>query len=121
MADKEINRLRARYRGLQDQLRDIGFIALGSVIERYTVCGAPGCRCHAHPPAKHGPYFQYSRKLHGKTLTRRLTAEQAERYREWITNRRVLDQVIDQMDQLSRQIADLLDNNSSPHAKPIQR
>jgi hypothetical protein len=120
MTDNEIDRLRARYRALQDQVRDIGFIALGSVIERYTVCGTPGCRCHAEPPAKHGPYFQYSRKLDGKTLTRRLTAEQAERYREWITNRRALDRVIDQMDQLSQQIADLLDN-SSARAKSIQR
>jgi hypothetical protein len=98
---------------LQDQIRDIGFIALGSVIERFTVCGTPSCRCHAEPPAKHGPYFQYSRKLDGKTLTRRLTSAQAERYREWIVNRRALDQLVDQMDQLSRQIADLLDNPSA--------
>jgi hypothetical protein len=120
VTDNEIKRLRTRYRALQDQLRDIGFIALGGVIERYTACGNPGCRCHAQPPAKHGPYFQYSRKLHGKTLTRRLTAEQAQRYREWITNRRTLDQVIDQMDQLSRQIADLLDNPST-RTKSIKR
>jgi hypothetical protein len=119
MTDNQIDRLRARYRALQDQVRDIGFIALGSVIERYTLCSNPGCRCHAEPPAKHGPYFQYSRKLHGKTLTRRLTAEQAERYRQWITNRRALDRVIDQMDQLSRQIADLLD--SSARAQSIDR
>jgi hypothetical protein len=120
MTDNEINQLRAHYRALQGQVRDIGFIALGSVIERHTVCGTPGCRCHAEPPAKHGPYFQYSRKLDGKTITRRLTAEQAERYREWITNRRALDRVIDQMDQLSRQIADLLDN-SPARTKSVER
>ena len=40
MTDNEIDRLRARYRALQDQLHDIGFIALGSVIERYTVRSA---------------------------------------------------------------------------------
>jgi hypothetical protein len=119
MTNNEIDRLTTRYRALQDQLQDIGFIALGSVIERSTVCGTPSCRCHAEPPTKHGPYLQYSRKLHGKTLTRRLTAEQAERYREWITNRRALDQVIDQMDQLSRQVADLLDNLST-RAKSIE-
>jgi hypothetical protein len=120
MTGNEFDRLATLYRALQDQIPDIGFIALGSVIERYTVCGAPTCRCQAEPPVKHGPYFQYSRKLHGKTLTRRLTAEQAERYRGWISNRRALDHVIDQMDQLSRQIADLMDNSSN-RAKSIER
>jgi hypothetical protein len=111
MTDAEIKRLRARYRALQDQVRKLDFIAVGSVIERYTVCG--GCRCHNDPPIRHGPYFQYSRKLDGKTLTRRLNAEQAQRYREWISNRRTLDDLIDQMDQTSRQVAGLLDPPST--------
>jgi hypothetical protein len=104
----ELARLRRDYRALQDQIRRLGFIAPGSVLERYTVCGTPGCRCHANPPTRHGPYFQYTRKVDGKTLTRRLTPEQADRYREWIANRRRLDQLTEQMDQLSRQAAELL-------------
>jgi hypothetical protein len=117
----ELARLRREYRALQDQIRRLGFIAPGSVLERYTVCGTPGCRCHANPPTRHGPYFQYTRKVDGKTLTRRLTPEQADRYREWITNRRRLDQLTEQMDQLSRQAAELLltqpaaPQRTSPH------
>ncbi|HEY5852962.1 MAG TPA: DUF6788 family protein [Aldersonia sp.] len=53
-----------------------------------------------------------NRSSAGKTLTRRLTAEQAHRYRDWIANRRTLDDLIDQMDQLSRQAAHLLDTPS---------
>jgi hypothetical protein len=108
MTKAELARLRRKYRALQDQIRRLDFIAPGSVLERYTVCGTPGCRCHADPPTRHGPYFQYTRKVDGKTLTRRLTPEQADRYREWITNRRRLDQLTEQMDQLSRQAAELL-------------
>lgn len=108
MADTELTRLRREYRALQNRIRDLGFVAPGSIIERYTVCGTPGCRCHADPPTKHGPYFQYTRKIGGKTHTRRLTAEQADRYREWIGNRRRLDNLTDQMDQLSRQATELL-------------
>lgn len=103
----ELERLRHRYRALQDQVRELGFIAVGSVLERYTVCGSQGCHCHRDPPTKHGPYFQYTRKLAGKTLTRRLDATQVTRYREWIANRRELDEIIDQMDQISRQAAEL--------------
>jgi hypothetical protein len=108
MTKAELARLRREYRALQDQIRRLGFVAPGSVLERYTVCGTPGCRCHADPPTRHGPYFQYTRKVDGKTLTRRLTPEQADRYREWIANRRRLDQLTEQMDQLSRQAAELL-------------
>jgi hypothetical protein len=116
MSEAELDRLRARYHALQNQVRALDFIATGSVIERYTVCGTESCRCHADPPLRHGPYFQYSRKLGGKTLTRRLTAEQARRYRNWIANRRALEDLIDQMDQISRQVADLLDT-PSPQVK----
>lgn len=40
-------------------------------------------------------------------MTARLTSEQAERYREWIDNRRKLDQIITEMAQLSRAIRDI--------------
>ena len=108
MADAELARLRREYRRLQDQIRTLGFVAPGSVIERHTVCGTQGCRCHHDPPTRHGPYFQYTRKLDGKTLTRRLDAEQADRYREWIANRRRLDELTDRMDRLSHQATELL-------------
>jgi hypothetical protein len=108
VTNAELTRLRREYRTLQDQIRRLGFVAPGSVIERYTVCGTPGCRCHHDPPTRHGPYFQYTRKLDGKTLTRRLDTEQADRYREWIANRHRLDELTDQMDRLSHQATELL-------------
>jgi hypothetical protein len=80
----ELAVLQARYRELLEQVRGLGLAVPGSVIERYTVCAAPGCHCHDDPPVKHGPYLQYTRKLAGKTISRRLDPEQVERYREWI-------------------------------------
>ncbi|HEY5846783.1 MAG TPA: DUF6788 family protein [Microlunatus sp.] len=53
------------------------------------------------PPAR-GP-----RKLAGKTTGRRLTPAQAEQYRAWIANRRTLDQITTEMDDLSHQAARL--------------
>jgi hypothetical protein len=114
----ELAQLRREYRTVQDQIRRLGFVAPGSVLERYTVCGTPGCRCHADPPTRHGPYFQYTRKVDGKTLTRRLTAAQADRYREWIANRRRLDELTEQMDQLSRQAAELLITRPADQQRP---
>ena len=107
MTDNELARLRRRYQQLTDQIRKLGFIATGSVIERYTVCTAAGCRCHADPPQRHGPYLQYTRKVAGKTVTTRLTPEQAEHYREQIANRRRLDEIIAAMDDISTKARDL--------------
>jgi len=114
MADTELARLQRRYRALLEQIQDLGFIATGSVIERYTVCTATGCRCHADPPHKHGPYHQYSRKIAGKTLTVRLTAEQAQHYRDQIANRRALDDIVAAMEDLSTQARDLLTATGQP-------
>jgi hypothetical protein len=108
MADSELVRLERRYRELKSRLQDVGFAIAGSVIQRHTICGADNCRCRADPPQRHGPYYQYSRKVAGKTVSRRLTAEQAEQYRAWIVNRRVLDQITADMDELSHQAVELL-------------
>jgi hypothetical protein len=108
MADSELARLQRRYRALLDQIQDLGFIATGSVIERYTACTAAGCRCHADPPQRHGPYHQYTCKVAGKTVTVRLTPEQAEHYREQIANRRRLDQLVAAMEDISTKARDAL-------------
>jgi len=71
-------------------------------------CGKPGCRCQADPPKLHGPYWQYSHKVDGKTITRRLTPDQARLYQQWIANRRRIDQLLAQMQQVSAQAAEIL-------------
>lgn len=90
-----------RYRELAQQLADIGLICAGSVTRRYTRCGTAGCRCHADPPQPHGPYHQWTAKVDGKTVTRRLTDEEAKLYQEWIANDRQLRAVIQQMRQVA--------------------
>ncbi len=44
------------------------------------------CRCKADPPALHGPYFHWTRTVAGKTVTRTLTPDQADRYQSWFDN-----------------------------------
>ena len=86
-----------RYRELAAQLATIGLIHSGSVTRRYTRCATPGCKCHAEPPQPHGPYYQWTAKNNGKTVTRRLTENEAKLYQEWIANDRQLRQPIQQM------------------------
>lgn len=104
----EMDGLEHRYHELKQRLADLGFVLPGSIIERYTRCGAEGCRCHTDPTRRHGPYLQYTRKIAGKTITRRLAPDQAQHYRDWIANRRTLDQITTDMDTISQRAADLL-------------
>jgi hypothetical protein len=97
-----------QYRELAGQLADIGLIASGSVTRRYTRCGTPTCRCHADPPQRHGPYWQWTAKVDGKTITRRLTEQQATLYSQWIDNDRQLRHIITQMRQTAAKATQLL-------------
>jgi hypothetical protein len=119
--------LQAELDRLKDQIAQVGFVCPGSVVRRYMPCGKPGCRCQAGPPKLHGPYRQYSHKVGGKTITRRLTPEQARLYQQWIANRRRIDQILGQMEQVSDRAAEILlhdaaatDSRSSQTTAPVQ-
>jgi len=96
-----------RYRELAGQLAGIGLIYSGSITRRYTRCGTPGCRCHADPPEMHGPYYQWTAKENGKTVTRRLNVTEVELYQEWIDNDRQLRRILQQMRQIAVKVAEL--------------
>jgi len=106
--EKTLGDLESRYRTLAGGLADIGFVSDGTLLSRTTLCGRPGCRCRANPPQRHGPYWQWTRKLAGKTVGKRLSAEQAALYTGWIANGRRLEAVVAEMRAISRQAAELL-------------
>lgn len=96
-----------RYRELASQLAEIGLIASGSVVHRHTRCSTTGCRCHANPPQLHGPYYQWTAKVDGKTVTRRLTEQEANLYKNWITNDRHLRTLITKMRDVANKATEL--------------
>ena len=109
-----------RYRELAAELATIGLIHSGSVTRRYTRCATPGCKCHADPPQPHGPYYQWSAKVNGKTVTRRLSESEAELYQQWIANDRRLRDLIQQMRQIAAKAAELkLKQAAGPSASEL--
>src|SRR5437764_15307663 len=105
--DQRLADYEQRYRELAAQLATIGLIPSGSLTRRYTRCATPGCKCHADPPQPHGPYYQWTAKVNGKTVTRRLSATEAELYEEWIANDRPLRDPIQQMRQIAAKATEL--------------
>lgn len=99
--ETRLRECRNEYARIKARIRDVGFICEGSLVERWTSCGKPNCRCTSDPPQRHGPYYQLTWKEQGKTVTRRLSAEQAQLYQEWIANRRQLEALLHQMRQIS--------------------
>jgi hypothetical protein len=97
-----------RYRDLARQLADIGYIASGSVAPRFNRCGKANCACHADPPRLHGPYWQWTAKINGKTVNRRLTQREAELYSEWISNDRQARALLAQMRDIAAQATQLI-------------
>ncbi len=94
-----------RRRELIALIAQIGHILPGSVNVVLNRCGKPRCACHADPPKLHGPYTTWTRKIAGKTVTRRLTPEQAERYRPWFEDNRRLRELISELEALSLRAA----------------
>ncbi|HZM56385.1 MAG TPA: DUF6788 family protein [Acidimicrobiales bacterium] len=97
-----------RYRELAGQLADIGYIATGSVALRYNRCGKESCGCHADPPRLHGPYFQWTAKVGGKTVNRRLSPGEAALYNEWIGNDRRVRGLLVQMREVAAKAQQLM-------------
>ncbi len=118
---EDLPQLRRRHQALAARLSQVGFAVSGSLVRRYTTCGKPGCRCQADPPRLHGPYYQLTRKIAGKTVTTRLTAGQAARYAEWIANQRELRRLIAEMEKISRQAAELIIGEPAPNGQNTGR
>ena len=92
----------ADYDAAKARVSAVGFTCEGSLIERYTTCNNPNCRC-ADPAHRHGPYWQLSWKQAGRTVSRLLSPDQAAIYGEWIANRHRLEALLAEMRDLSRQ------------------
>lgn len=95
-----------RHEQLVRALAQTGFVLPGTLLQRHNRCGKPNCRCKHDPPRLHGPYYQWTRKIGGKTVTRLLTDEQVQRYQDWFTNAQRVRQLIAELETLSMDIAE---------------
>ena len=99
-------RQQARAAGIAAELASLGLALPGTLIQRHVRCGKPGCRCHADKPVLHGPYWQWTRKVAGKTVTRLVPDDQLDDYRQWLDNHRRLRALVTELEALTLAIAD---------------
>jgi hypothetical protein len=86
------------------ELAQAGFALPGTLIVRAYACGKPNCRCHADPPRLHGPYAEWTRKIAGKTVTRRLTPRELAEYQPLFDNAKKLRALVNELQDLTLEI-----------------
>ncbi len=98
-----------------------GKVLPGSLQERLTRCGRAGCACQDDPPRRHGPYWQWTRKLNKKTVSRWLSAKHAADYQHWIENDRRIRELLARLETIgiASLEADLLTAREG-HNQPAQ-
>ncbi len=88
------------------ELAATGFALPGTLTVRAFACGKRNCRCHADPPALHGPYAEWTRKIGGKTVTRRLTPAQLAAWQPLFDNARRIRALLTELQELTLQIVE---------------
>jgi hypothetical protein len=96
----------ARAAGIAAELASLGLALPGTLIQRRVRCGRANCHCHADPPVLHGPYWQWTRKVAGKTITRLVPDDQLDDYRQWLDNHRRLRALVAELEALTLDVAD---------------
>lgn len=96
MKENETERMERRYRKLAARLAGIGPILQGTITERTIEKGE----------SAYGPYYQWTFKREGKTVTVNLSAERAQLFQQAFENNRNLEATLAEMRELSRQICE---------------
>ncbi len=76
--------LEKKYDRLKRQLTKVEYVCIGSINIVYTICGNDYCECSKDKTKKHGPYYSWTRKIKGKTVSKRLSEKQAKACRKFI-------------------------------------
>jgi hypothetical protein len=96
-----VHKLQKQYQQLLQQLSQVGLIVQGTVTPRQITRPDPKDR---RKKKTYGPYYQWTYKLQGKTVTENLTRSQAKEFQKAINNQRKLEAIVSKMLALSKTI-----------------
>lgn len=91
-----------RFAELRRELECLQFFCKGTVLERKMKCGQPSCACHTDPAKRHGPYWEWTYKVQGKTVNVRLSPEAGPLYKAASLEHRKLKKLLSRLEALSK-------------------
>lgn len=106
---KQLQRLRRDYDALKRDIAALGHVIPGSIQKREYRCGKANCRCVTEG-ILHGPYYQWTRKIEGKTVNINLEKEAAMTVKEWIRNNRELRKLCSRLEKNSLAVLKIIAN-----------
>ena len=90
------------FRQARQELHQLDYFLKGTVLKRMMKCGQPQCACHRDPSQRHGPYFEWTYKVKGKTVNVKLSPQAAPLYLTATKQHRKLKAALARMERLSR-------------------
>ncbi|MBI4934897.1 MAG: hypothetical protein HY828_13525 [Actinobacteria bacterium] len=87
-------RIRARSRVLRQAIDALDYLASGTLLTRTKVCGRATCRCAVDPAARHGPYYEWTRRSEGRLVHYVVSADQAQLIALAINNHRAVQRLL---------------------------
>ncbi len=100
-ADPVPARYASQYRVLKAALPTLGYFCKGTVGSRSFLCGRAACPCHRDPARRHGPYWEWTYKVAGKTVYHRLSPQEARIYKEGAAEYRRLKALLRRLENVS--------------------
>lgn len=94
-------RVRQRTQKLRAAIRRIDFIVSGHIHSRTKVCGRPNCRCADDANARHGPYYEWSRREGGRQRHSVVTPAQARVLQQGLDNHRRVQALLTEWERVS--------------------
>jgi hypothetical protein len=91
-----------RFRQARQELQQLDYFLKGTVSKRMMKCGQPTCACHRDPSLRHGPYFEWTYKVNGKTVNIKLSKQAAPLYQAATKQHRKLKAVLAKMERCSQ-------------------
>ena len=91
-----------RFCQARQELQQLGYFLKGTVLKRMMRCGHPNCACHRDDSHRHGPYFEWTYKVKGKTVNVKLSPQDAPLYQAATKQHRKLKAALTRMERLSR-------------------
>lgn len=73
---------------IRNRICKIDWVCSGTILKRKKTCGRPNCRCAKDPSAKHGPYYEWTRREGGRLVHSIVSREQATKLNQAIKNHR---------------------------------
>ncbi|RKY25291.1 MAG: hypothetical protein DRP79_06780 [Planctomycetota bacterium] len=85
-SDAKRKKIEKEIEAIRRKIMEFDLVCPGTLTERYNTCGNPNCRCARDPSARHGPYYDWTRREKGRFVHTLMSPAQADEIERAIAN-----------------------------------